>query len=208
MSFKNRGVQPLMDAIIDYLPSPLERGGITALVEGGDAADAARSGGRPARGHKAAAGQSASSSREAKFAADPNGDLLAYAFKVTVDKQRGPLVFLRVYSGTLEARAQLTNATRGGKERITRLHQVYAKRVEDMDAAPAGSIVMAVGLKATATGDAIVAHSDKRRCADDPTVSMMPLLIYWLVVCWYRHCIFLVIRMFGVSLALLIVHYN
>jgi elongation factor G len=128
-SFKNKGVQPLLDAVIDYLPSPLDippMQGInpeTKEVEERKAAD------------------------DAPFA--------ALAFKIMNDQHVGQLVFLRVYSGTLEAGSGVFNSTKDKKERVGRLLRMHANKKEEVEAVAAGDIAAAIGLKLTTTGDTL-----------------------------------------------------
>jgi len=128
-SFKNKGVQPLLDAVIDYLPSPLDippMQGVhpeTKAVEERKAAD------------------------DQPFA--------ALAFKIMSDQHVGQLVFLRVYSGTLEAGSGVYNSTKDKKERIGRLLRMHANKKEEVEAVAAGDIAAAIGLKLTTTGDTL-----------------------------------------------------
>lgn len=87
--------------------------------------------------------------------------LLALAFKVIHDEQRGPLVFVRVYSGVLSCRMTLRNSTRGGKERATKLFTIFANKFEEIDEAGTGSVVVLLGLKGTRTGDTLTADHEK-----------------------------------------------
>jgi len=128
-SFKNKGVQPLLDAVIDYLPSPLDIPPVQGInpetkeVEERKPAD------------------------EAPFA--------ALAFKIMSHQHVGQLVFLRVYSGTLEAGSGVYNSTRDKKERIGRLLRMHANKEEAVEAIAAGDIAAAIGLKLTTTGDTL-----------------------------------------------------
>jgi elongation factor G len=128
-SFKNKGVQPLLDAVIEYLPSPLDIPPVTGVnpenrqVEERKAAD------------------------DAPFA--------ALAFKIMNDQHVGQLVFLRVYSGTLSSGSGVLNSTKGKKDRIGRLLRMHANKREEIDAIAAGDIVAAIGLKLTTTGDTL-----------------------------------------------------
>ncbi len=128
-SFKNKGVQPLLDAVIDYLPSPLDIPPIQGInpetkeVEERKPAD------------------------DAPFA--------ALAFKIMNDQHVGQLVFLRVYSGTLEAGSGVYNSTRDKKERIGRLLRMHANKKEEIEDVAAGDIAAAIGLKLTTTGDTL-----------------------------------------------------
>jgi elongation factor G len=128
-SFKNKGVQHLLDAVVDYLPSPLDV--------------------RPAEGLEPG------SDEPATRPSDPSAPFAALAFKVMSDPFVGRLTFLRVYSGTVNAGANITNATKDRKERIGRLLMMHANHREDIDKASAGDIVAAVGLKTVTTGDTL-----------------------------------------------------
>jgi elongation factor G len=143
---RNKGIQPLLDAVPRYLPSPFDRPPVRLALQGGGA-DA---GG----GHK-------TKSTELALAADPGGPLCALAFKVVFHPQRGPLVFVRVYSGRLSARSTLLNPNKRAKERVTRLLRVHADHFTEVTEAMAGDIVALVGLKDTATGDTLVDAADK-----------------------------------------------
>jgi elongation factor G len=128
-SFKNKGVQPLLDAVIDYLPSPLD---IPPMV-----------GVNPETG----ASEERKASDDAPFA--------ALAFKIMNDQHVGQLVFLRVYSGTLEAGSGVYNSTKDKKERVGRLLRMHANKKEEVEAIAAGDIAAAIGLKLTTTGDTL-----------------------------------------------------
>ncbi|KAI8323083.1 P-loop containing nucleoside triphosphate hydrolase protein [Martensiomyces pterosporus] len=145
-SFRNVGVQPLLDSIIDYLPAPTDLPAPMALA--------------PAREHhKAIAHQPSGSgqSTAVQVHPNPNDKLVAFAFKVIVDPQRGPMVFVRVYSGSLDSRMTLVNGTRGGvKERATKLLQMYADLPEEIQAIQCGHIGVVLGLKQTKTGDTLL----------------------------------------------------
>jgi len=128
-SLKNKGVQPLLDGVIDYLPSPLDMPPVSAVVVStGDQVI------RPVSG-------------DAPFA--------AIAFKIVADPFVGRLVYLRIYSGTITSGASIFNSTRGAKERIGRLLIMHANRHEEITEAGAGAIVAAMGLKDTFTGDTL-----------------------------------------------------
>jgi elongation factor G len=129
-AFKNKGVQPMLDAVVDYLPSPLDL--------------PPTNGTRPGRAEEAA---------ERKAADDE--PFSALAFKIMTDPYVGKLTYLRVYSGTLSKGATVTNTTKDKKERVGRLLQMHANHREDKDACFAGDIVAAVGLKQTTTGDTL-----------------------------------------------------
>ncbi|WP_281412201.1 elongation factor G [Miltoncostaea marina] len=133
-SFKNKGVQPLLDAIVDLLPSPLDVKPATGIVPGTE--------------------------DEVVREADPKGPLSALAFKVMSDPYVGRLTYLRVYSGTLASGSSVINSTKDRKERVGRLLLMHANHREDIDEVEAGDIVAAVGLKSTTTGDTLTDASD------------------------------------------------
>ena len=128
-AFKNKGVQRLLDAVIDYLPSPLDKGSI----EGEDP------------------------DKEKIVERSPSDDepFSALAFKIMVDPYVGRLTFFRVYSGTVKIGSYLYNPISGKKERIGRLLQMHANRREDIQSVSAGDIASVVGLKNTRTGDTL-----------------------------------------------------
>ena len=128
-AFKNKGVQPMLDAVVDYLPSPLDLPATVGTKPGKDVTEE-----RPA---------------------DDQAPFAALAFKIMTDPYVGKLTYLRVYSGSLRKGATVTNTTKDRKERIGRLLQMHANHREDKDAIFAGDIVAAVGLKQTATGDTL-----------------------------------------------------
>ncbi|OZJ03390.1 hypothetical protein BZG36_04003 [Bifiguratus adelaidae] len=135
-SFRNLGVQPLLDAVNDYLPSPLDR---------------------PSAVAKAAISGKA---QDVTIPLNQKDKLRALAFKVTYDARRGPLVFVRVYSGQLDDRSALFNTTTRTKERANKLLLMYAKNAEEVPCITAGNIGVIVGLKDTRTGDTLVAAND------------------------------------------------
>ncbi len=128
-AFKNKGVQPLLDAVLDYLPSPLD---VPAVV-----------GTDPGDGH------------EVTRAADLSEPYSALAFKVMSDPFVGKLTYFRVYSGKLASGSYVLNATTGRKERVGRLLEMHANHREDVEQVGAGAIAAAVGLKQTTTGDTL-----------------------------------------------------
>ncbi len=128
-SFKNKGVQPLLDAILDYLPSPLD----IAAVKGIDL----------------------KTDEEVERPASDDAPFAALAFKVMTDPYVGKLTYFRVYSGKMSSGSYVLNATKGHKERIGRLLEMHANHREDTDQVFAGDIVAAVGLKNTTTGDTL-----------------------------------------------------
>ncbi|HWD84242.1 MAG TPA: elongation factor G, partial [Solirubrobacteraceae bacterium] len=134
-SFKNKGVQPLLDAVIDYLPSPLDVPAVQGIepVKGDDA-------GRPAERH---------ASDEEPFA--------ALAFKIMADPYVGKLTYFRVYSGKLNAGSRILNVTTGRTERIGRILMMHANEREELSEVYAGDIAAAVGIKQVVTGDTLAA---------------------------------------------------
>ncbi len=133
-ALRNRGVQPILDAVVDYLPSPAD----VPAVEGTDP----KTGALLLREH------------------DDNEPFSALAFKVQMDPQGvGKLTFFRVYSGRLRAGSAVLNATNGRKERIGRILRMHAIRREDVDEVWTGDIAAAVGLKSTTTGDTLADES-------------------------------------------------
>ncbi len=130
-SFHNKGVQPLLDSIVDYLPSPLDI--------------------PPVKGKDPETGE------DIIRKTDDDEPLAALSFKVQTDNYVGKLVFLRVYSGSLKTGDTVYNVTKGKKERIGRLLRMHANHRQDINEAYAGEIVAAVGLKGTVTGDTLCA---------------------------------------------------
>lgn len=129
-SFKNKGVQPMLDAVIDYLPSPLD----IESIKGTSVDDV---------------------TIEMERHADDKEPFSALAFKVMTDPFVGRLTFFRVYSGTLTKGSYVFNSVKGKKERIGRLLQMHAANREEIDIVYAGDIAAAVGLKDTSTGDTL-----------------------------------------------------
>ncbi len=127
-AFKNKGIQVLIDAVIDYLPSPIDR----AEIEGMDL-----------NGHEVVR----KISDDEKFS--------ALAFKIMTDPHVGKIAFFRVYSGMLEAGSYVYNATKGKRERIGRILQMHANKREEIETVYSGDIAAAVGLKDTTTGDTL-----------------------------------------------------
>ena len=128
-AYKNKGVQELLDAVVDYLPSPLD---IPAIK-----------------------GENPDTGAEDERPADLKAPFSALAFKIMTDPFVGKLTYLRVYSGKLDAGSYVTNASKGKKERVGRLLQMHSNQRVDIDACAAGDIVAVVGLKATSTGDTL-----------------------------------------------------
>ncbi|AAM25438.1 elongation factor G [Caldanaerobacter subterraneus] len=128
-SYKNKGVQPLLDAIVNYLPSPLDLPPVKGMsIDGGE---------------------------ELERKPDDNEPFSALAFKIMADPYVGKLAFFRVYSGTLKAGSYVLNSTKGKKERIGRILRMHANHREEIDAVYTGDIAAAVGLKDTTTGDTL-----------------------------------------------------
>ena len=129
-SFKNRGVQPMLDAVVDYLPSPLD----VPAVEGHDVRDA-----------------------EKIVARKPSSDepFSALAFKVAVHPFFGRLTYVRVYSGSIESGAAVVNSTKDKKERIGKIFQMHANKENPVEKVTAGHIYAVIGLKDTTTGDTL-----------------------------------------------------
>ncbi|CAM9312653.1 unnamed protein product [Ectocarpus sp. 13 AM-2016] len=161
-SLRGIGVEPLLDSVSTFLPSPLDRPRPTGVVR----EPASRSGGGGGKkrrrgegaGVRAAGGAGATGTEEgAVFEVDPlQDDLVAFVFKVTHDKQRGLLSFFRVYSGALEAKVSMYNATRGAEERPLQVLRVEADDLRMVDSVSSGDVAVAVGLPHAATGDTLV----------------------------------------------------
>ena len=136
-AFKNKGVQPLLDAVIDYLPSPL---------------DVPPDGGRS----RAARSRTARAPRRSREASDDE-PFSALAFKVMSDPFVGKLTYFRVYSGKLQAGGRVLNAATGRTERVGRILMMHANHREEQEEVYAGDIAAGVGLKQTSTGDTLCA---------------------------------------------------
>jgi elongation factor G len=132
-ALKNKGVQPMLDAVIEYLPSPLD---VAAVI-----------------------GSNPKSGEQVTRHADPAEPFAALAFKIAADPFVGKLAFFRVYSGTLKTGSYVYNATKGEKERIGRLIELHANHREEIESVSAGDIAAAVGLKTTFTGDTLCDES-------------------------------------------------
>ena len=128
-SYKNKGVQPLLDAIVDYMPSPLDIPPVK--------------------------GVSVDSDEELERISSDDEPFSALAFKIVTDPYVGKLAYFRVYSGTLKAGSYVYNSTKGKRERIGRILLMHANKREEVDEVYAGDIAAAVGLKDTATGDTL-----------------------------------------------------
>jgi len=129
-AFKNKGVQPMLDAIVAYLPSPLDVPSIKGHAVGNEEQVVERH-------------------------ADPEEPFSALAFKIMADPHLGKLTYIRIYSGTLETGTQVLNSIKGRKERIGKIYQMHANKREERPSATAGQIVAVMGLKDTTTGDTL-----------------------------------------------------
>jgi len=129
-AFKNRGVQPLLDAVVDYLPSPLD----VPSIQGHDVRDEAK---------------------VIERKADSTEPFAALAFKIMTHPFFGRLTYIRVYSGRLDSGAQVVNSTKGKKERIGKIFQMHANKENPVDSVTAGHIYAVIGLKDTTTGDTL-----------------------------------------------------
>ncbi|WP_078308493.1 MULTISPECIES: elongation factor G [unclassified Mycobacterium] len=135
-AFKNKGVQPMLDAVIDYLPSPLDVGATTGHVPGKE---------------------------DELITREPNTDepFSALAFKVATHPFFGKLIYIRVYSGKVDSGTQVVNSTKGKKERLGKLFQMHSNKENPVDSASAGHIYAAIGLKDTTTGDTLCDPSNQ-----------------------------------------------
>ena len=138
-AFKNKGVQPMLDAVVDYLPSPLD---VPAIV-GHDPKD---------------------ESKEVLRHNDASEPFAALAFKVRRHPFFGRLTYVRVYSGHIQAGQPVYNATKGKKERIGKLFQMHANKENPVDSVSAGHIYAMIGLKDTTTGDTLCDIAAARSC--------------------------------------------
>jgi len=128
-SYKNKGVPQLLDAVVDFMPSPLDIPAIKGVVIDGE--------------------------EEIERTADDNGPFAALAFKIMADPYVGKLCFFRVYSGQLASGSYVLNSTKNKRERVGRILQMHANHREDIDRVYSGDIAAAVGLKDTTTGDTL-----------------------------------------------------
>jgi elongation factor G len=148
-AFKNKGVQPLLDGVIDYLPSPLDRPPVVGVTPEGE---------------------------EIALEADENRRLAALAFKIQSDPHVGRLTYIRVYSGTLKAGSYVVNTTKGQRERVGRLLQMHANSREQREEVYAGELVAAIGLSNTGTGDTLVAADDPERIVLEEMIFPEPVI--------------------------------
>jgi elongation factor G len=135
-AFKNKGVQPMLDAIVDFLPSPIDIPSIKGHAVGDEATVIERH-------------------------ADPSEPFSALAFKIMSDQHLGKLTYIRIYSGTLDSGTQVLNSTKGRRERIGKIYQMHANKREERPTATAGQIVAVMGLKDTTTGDTLCDPSNQ-----------------------------------------------
>ncbi|MDQ1614982.1 MAG: elongation factor [Actinomycetota bacterium] len=129
-AFKNKGVQPMLDAVVRYLPSPTDVGSVEGHAVGNVDEMVLRE-------------------------PDKDAPLSTLAFKIASDPHLGKLTFIRVYSGTLTSGSQVLNSTKGNKERIGKIYRMHANKREEIERATAGQIVAVMGLKNTTTGDTL-----------------------------------------------------
>jgi elongation factor G len=128
-AFKNKGIQPMLDAVVDYLPSPLDIPAIEGTATDGE-----------------------TPMQRKPSVSEP---FAALAFKIQTDKHLGKLTYVRIYSGTIESGAQVVNSTKDRKERIGKIYQMHANKREERTSAQAGDIIAVQGLKQTTTGDTL-----------------------------------------------------
>lgn len=148
-AFKNKGVQPLLDAVVDFLPSPDEVAEIKGMYEDGT---------------------------EVSVANSDNGEFAGLAFKIMTDPFVGQLTFVRVYRGCLESGSYVYNSVKGKKERIGRLLRMHSNKREEVKEIHAGEIGAVVGLKDTFTGDTLTGEKDhvilEKMDFPDPVISV------------------------------------
>ena len=138
-AFKNKGVQPLLDAVVDYLPSPIDVPGISIAAGEGE--------------------EDGEYSDRRRIKADASAPFAGLAFKIINDKY-GTLTFVRVYAGTLKSGDTVMNTTKGHRERIGRMFQMHADKRAEIKEVHAGDIAAFVGLKDTVTGDTLASQQD------------------------------------------------
>jgi elongation factor G len=156
-AFKNKGVQPLLDAVVDYLPSPVDVPPMEGKVP-------------------SSAGHDDTDAVTVLRKADPAAPVAALAFKIATDPYVGQLTYLRVYSGTINSGDTLMNSIKGKRERIGRLVRMHANKREDIKHIQAGEIVAVLGLKNTTTGDTLCDIKDpvilESMSFPDPVISV------------------------------------
>ncbi len=133
-SFRNKGVQMLLDAVVDYLPSPLDKPPVKGIEPGSEA--------------------------ELERKADMGEPFSALAFKIAIDPYVGKLTYFRVYSGSINNGSYILNSRKGKKERLTKILKMHANHREEIDEARVGDIVAGVGLRETVTGDTLCSEKD------------------------------------------------
>jgi elongation factor G len=148
-AFKNKGVQPLLDGVIDYLPSPLDRPPVVGVTPEGE---------------------------EVVLVSDENGPLAALAFKVQSDPHVGRLTYIRVYSGTLKAGSYVMNTSKGERERVGRLLQMHANSREQREEVYAGELVAAIGLSKTGTGDTLFGVDESEQVVLEKMIFPEPVI--------------------------------
>lgn len=149
-AFKNKGIQPLLDAVVNWMPSPLDRGNIKGInIDNGEPME---------------------------LVPDDNGPLAALAFKIMSDPYVGRLTFVRVYAGTLSKGTNLINTTKEKKERVSRLLEMHANQRKDRDDFFTGDIAACIGLKYTSTGDTLCTEDNplllEKMDFPEPVISM------------------------------------
>jgi elongation factor G len=149
-AFKNKGIQPLLDAVVNWMPSPLDRGMIKGInIKTGEPLE---------------------------LSPDDNSPLAALAFKIMSDPYVGRLTFVRVYAGTLTRGTNLVNTTKDKRERVSRLLEMHANQRKDRDEFFTGDIAACIGLKYTSTGDTLCAEDNEllleKMVFPDPVISM------------------------------------
>ncbi|HEX2579476.1 MAG TPA: elongation factor G [Rhabdochlamydiaceae bacterium] len=149
-AFKNKGIQPLLDAVVRWMPSPLDRGNIKGInIKTGEPLE---------------------------LVPDDNSPLAALAFKIMSDPYVGRLTFVRIYAGTLTRGTNLINTTKDKRERVSRLIEMHANQRKDRDDFFTGDIAACIGLKYTSTGDTLCAEDNEllleKMVFPDPVISM------------------------------------
>jgi elongation factor G len=149
-AFKNKGIQPLLDAVVNWMPSPLDRGNIKGI--------------------------SIKTGEPVELVPDDKSPLAALAFKIMSDPYVGRLTFVRIYAGTLSKGTNLINTTKDKRERVSRLLEMHANQRKDRDEFFTGDIAACIGLKYTSTGDTLCAEDNEllleKMVFPDPVISM------------------------------------
>ncbi len=149
-AFKNKGIQPLLDAVVNWMPSPLDRGNIKGI--------------------------NISSGEPVELVPDDKSPLAALAFKIMSDPYVGRLTFVRIYAGTLSKGTNLINTTKDKRERVSRLLEMHANQRKDRDEFFTGDIAACIGLKYTSTGDTLCSEDNEllleKMVFPDPVISM------------------------------------